>query len=48
MAYFKALVKIISKSGGPYQLQECQVSIKSFLSGLSYNKCKRLDKILET
>ena len=32
MAYFKALGKIISESGGPFLLQE--VSIKSFLSGL--------------
>ena len=30
------------------QLHECQVSIKSLLSILSYNKCKRLDEILET
>ena len=48
MAYFKALGKIISESGGPSLLQECQVSIKSFLSGLSYNKCKRLHEILAT
>ena len=48
MAYFKALSKIISESGGPSLLQECQVSIKSFLSGLSYNKCKRLHEILAT
>ena len=45
MTYFKAL---LSKSGEPYQLQACQVSIKSFLSGLNYNKCKRMDGILET
>ena len=38
MAYFKALGKIIPETGGLIQLQECQVSIQSFLSGLSYNK----------
>ena len=48
MAYFKAVGKIISQSGGPFLLQECQVSIKSFLSGLSCNKCKRLHEILAT
>ena len=48
MAYFKALSKIISESGGPFLLQECQVSIKSFLSGLSYNKRKLLHEILAT
>ena len=46
MAYFKALGKIISESGGPYLLQECDLSTKSFLSGLSYNKCKRFHEIL--
>ena len=47
MTYFQALGKIISESGGPFLLQECQVSIKSFLSGLSYNysKCKQLHEI---
>ena len=48
MAYFKALGKMISESGGPFLLQECQVSIKSFLSGLSYSKCERLHEILST
>ena len=48
MAYFKAVCKIISKSGGSFLHQECQVSIRSFLSGLSYNKCKQLNDILET
>ena len=47
-AYFKALGKIMSESGGPFLLQECQVSIKSFLSGLSYNKSKQLHEILAT
>ena len=46
MAYLKALGKIISESEGQFLLQECQVSTKSFLSGLSYNKCKRLHEIL--
>ena len=48
MAYFKALGMIISESVGPFLLQENQVSIKSFLSGLSYNECKRLHEILTT
>ena len=46
MAYFTTLGKIISESGGPYKLQECQESTKLFLTGLSYNKCKRLLEIL--
>ena len=48
MAYFRALGKIISETGGQFLLQECQVSIKSFLPGLSYNNCRRLHKILAT
>ena len=48
MAYFRAHGKITSQSGGPFLLQECQLSIKSFLSGLSCNKCKRLHEILAT
>ena len=48
MAYFKVVGKIISKSGVSFLLQECQASIKSFLSGLSYDLCKRLDEILDT
>ena len=46
MAYFRAVGQIIPQSGGPFLLQECQVSFKSFLSGLSCNKCKRLHEIL--
>ena len=45
---FKALGKSISESRGPFLLQKCQVSVKSFLSGLSYNNCKRLHEILAT
>ena len=48
MVYFKALDKIISELGGPFILQKCQVSIKSFLSGLRYNKCKQLHEIIAT
>ena len=48
MSYLKAPGKIITESRGPFLLQECQVSIKSFLSGLSYNKHKRLHKIFAT
>ena len=29
MTYFKALKKLITKSGGPFLLQECQVSFTS-------------------
>ena len=47
-ANFNGFNKIISESEGPYQLQECQVSIKLFLSGLSHNKCKLLHGILAT
>ena len=46
MAFFKALGKIIAESGGPYILEECGISIKSFISGLIYNKCKRMYEIL--
>ena len=46
MAFFKVSGKIIAESGGPYILEECVISIKSFISGLSYNKCKRMHEIL--
>ena len=46
MGYFKALGKIISESGEPFLLQECQVSTKPLLSGLSCNKCKQLHETL--
>ena len=46
MAFFKVLVKIIAQSGGPYILKQCGISIKSLISGLSYNKCKRMHEVL--
>ena len=46
MAFFKVLGKIIAESGGPYILEECGISIKSFISGLIYNKCKKMHEIL--
>ena len=54
MAYFRALSessfisRFKSLSGGSFLLEEYQVSIKSFLSELSYNKCKPLHEILAT
>ena len=45
MAFFEVLQKIIAESGGPYILEECGISIKSFISGLSYNKCKRMHEM---
>ena len=46
MAFFKLLGIMIAESGGPYILKECGISIKSFISGLSYNKCKRMHETL--
>ena len=46
MAFFKVLVKKIAQSGGPYILKQCGISIKSLISGLSYNKCKRMHEVL--
>ena len=43
MAYFKALGKIISKSWGPFLLQECQVSLTSVTISVNDGM-----KILET
>ena len=42
IAFFEALGKITDESGGPYILEECGLSIKSFISGLSYNRFKRM------
>ena len=39
MSYFKAPGKTITESRGPFLLQECQVALKSFVSGLSVNDC---------
>ena len=46
LAFFKVLGKIIVESRGPYIIEACGICIKSFISGLSYNKCKRMHEIL--
>ena len=54
MAYFKGLSessfisRFKSESEEPFLLEEYQVSITSFLSELSYKKCKRPPEILAT
>ena len=44
-AFFSMLGKYLAESGGPHILNETHViekgSLKSFLSGKSYNRCKR-------
>ena len=50
MAFFKAIGKIISDSGGPDMLTATDVlapgSLNGFLSGKHFNRCKRLHPIL--
>ena len=50
MAFFSAIGKVIAESGGPYILQESEAlakgSIKSFITGKNYKRCKRLHEIL--
>lgn len=50
MAFFKALGKIISDSGGPAILTNSEVlapgSLNGFLTGKHFNRCKRLHPIL--
>ena len=45
------LGKYLAESGGPHILNETHViekgSLKSFLSGKSYNRCKRSHQLLE-
>ena len=47
---FKAIGSFIAESRGPYILNECLVlaagSTKSFQSGKSYKRCKKLHEIL--
>ena len=45
-SFFKVLGKIIAECEEPYILEECGISIKSFVLGLHYNKCKRMNEIL--
>ncbi len=50
MAFFKALGKLVAESGGPFVLTEsgvlAQGSMKGFLSGTHYNRCKILHQML--
>ena len=46
MAFVKATGKITAQSGGSYILKASGIFIKSFISGLSYNKCKIMDEML--
>ena len=50
MAFFKAIGKYIEESGGPYVLIEADVlaagSLKGFIQGKQYNRCKRLHPLL--
>ena len=50
MAFFKVMGKFIAESGGPYILNECDVlqkgSIIGFIQGKSYNRVKRLNRLL--
>ena len=50
LAFFSALGKLIADSGGPHILNETGVlangSLKSFLRGKSYKRCKRLHELL--
>jgi hypothetical protein len=50
LSFFKALGKLISESGGQHALTETEVlapgSLKGFISGKHYNRCKRLHPLL--
>ena len=50
MAFFKAIGKLLSNSGGPEMLTESEVlatgSLNGFLTGKHFNRCKRLHPIL--
>ena len=50
LAFFEALKKIVRESGGPYVLQEAGVlakaSIRSFLEGTNYKRCKSFHEVL--
>lgn len=50
MAFFKAVGKLIAESGGPSMLTETEVlapgSLKGFISGKHFNRCKRLHPLL--
>lgn len=52
MSFFKALGKYIEESGGPSILTESLVlaegSLKGFLTGTHYNRCKRIHTIFST
>ena len=50
MAFFAAIGKYIAESGGPYIVNECHIlekgSLKSFISGKGYKRCKRIHELL--
>ena len=50
MAFFSACGKVIAESGGPHFLNECGIlkpgSLKGFISGKHYNRCKRFHDYL--
>lgn len=52
MSFFKVLGKYIEESGGPFILTESLVlpegSLKGFLTGTHYNRCKRIHTIFST
>ena len=50
MAFFKALGKLVTDSGGPASLTDTEVlapgSLNGFLSGKNFNRCKRQHELL--
>ena len=50
LSFFKALGKFIAESGGPFVLTDTKVlaggSMKGFITGTHYNRCKRLHQLL--
>ena len=50
MAFFSACGKVISESGAPHFLNECEVlkkgSLNGFIKGKHYNRCKRFHEYL--
>ena len=50
MALLCAFGKVLDESGGPHVLNECEVlatgSLKSFISGKNYKRCKRMHELL--
>lgn len=50
MAFFKSVGKYLDESGGPHILSECgilaQGSLKGFITGTHFNRCKRIHTLL--